>query len=79
MNDLWLSFRKSSRFVVNSAMCKKKQVKFANISFCSEEVPVEVTSVGSESHIRLMDPISRVVYGNHTLTMGIEGFLILLT
>ena len=41
---------------------------FANISFCTEEVPVEVTS-SSESHLKFMDSVSTVIYRNYTPTM----------
>ena len=48
--------------------CEKVQVKPASMYFCTEEVTVEVTSVSSESHLRFMDPISKVTYRNYTLT-----------
>ena len=44
----------------------KIQVKFANLSFCTEELPLEV---GIESHIRFMDRISGVIDCNNTLTL----------
>ena len=47
----------------------KIQVKFAEISFCTEEVPVEVTNVGSESHRKFTNPIRRESYRNYTLTL----------
>ena len=47
----------------------KIQFKFAEISFCKKEVSVDVTNVGSESHTKFIDPISRVMYRNCTLTL----------
>ena len=58
--------------------CAKIQVNFAEISFCSEEVPVEVTNMGSESHIRFKDPISRVIFRIYTLTLCKKGIPVLL-
>ena len=52
--------------------CAKTQVNFAEISLCAEEVPVEITNVSGESHLRFMNPISRVIYRNYTLTMCIR-------
>ena len=47
----------------------KIQAKFAEISFCTEEIPLEVRNVGSESHIKFMNPFSRVIYRNYTLAL----------
>ena len=56
-------------FFLYIQQCAKIQVKLAEISFCTEEISVEVKNVGSESYIRFMDPISRVIYCNYTLTL----------
>ena len=49
-------------------MCKHTG-QSCQISFSTEEAPVEVKKVGSGSHIRFMDPISRLTYHNYTLTL----------
>ena len=51
--------------------CAKIQFTFANIPFCTEKLPVEVTSVSSESHLslRFMEPTRIVIYHNYTLLM----------
>ena len=49
-------------------MCKI-QVKFAETVFYTEEVPVEVTNSYKESHLKLMDPIKKLIYRNNTLTL----------
>ena len=49
--------------------CAEIKVKFAEISFCKEEVPAEVRNLSSESHIRFMDPISRIIYRKYDLTL----------
>ena len=51
-------------------LCAKTQVKFGNIFFCTEEVTFDVTKVISESHLKIMDPISRVIYRNFFFTMS---------
>ena len=50
--------------------CAKIQLNLQKLpSFCAEVVPVEVTSVSSELHIKSIDLISRVIYRNYTLKM----------
>ena len=61
------SFQKNEDMYIHQ-FPKKKQVNFANVPFCTKEVPVGVTSVSNESHIRFMDPISRVTFRNYALT-----------
>ena len=47
--------------------CAKVIVHVVENQFCTEEVPIRVSSESSTEKIRYMDPISRVFYRNFTL------------
>ena len=47
--------------------CAKLMIHVVENLFCTEEVPIRVSSDNSSEGIRYMDPISRVFYRNFTL------------
>ena len=47
--------------------CAKVIVQVVKNQFCTEEVPIRVSSDNSSEGIRYMDPISRIFYRNFTL------------
>ena len=63
-----LPLRKGWELIVLRLMCKHTG-QSCKISFSTEEAPVEIKKIESGSHIRFMDPISRLTYHNYTLTL----------
>ena len=48
--------------------CAKIAVQVADFPYCTEEIPVYVNKGLNRSELRFMNPITQVIYPNHTLT-----------
>ena len=55
--------------ILYNHQCAKIEVKFANISFCAEKVSAKVSSRTMGTHVRYMDPESRIIYRNSTINV----------
>ena len=54
--------------VLNIHECDKAVCRVIENSFCTEEVPITLSSENSSQGIKYMDPISEVLYRNFTIT-----------